>query len=146
MQKRRAGWTGSTNWTTTGLCTQINNELLAANAGIAAAFFRQWEARRDVGSERPVALAESNGTPTTVTTGASEADVWFTRTRKRVDLAAIDEVPENAKEGGPLSHVPAGRRSYPWDRAQAPEVAPNALGQGRREHAPACRGGRRAPG
>lgn len=92
-------WTGSTNWTPTGLCTQINNGLFVKNRAVAAEYMAQWEQLRDAGSDRPPALADANSTPTSVTTGTSKADIWFTRTRARADLAAIDEVLENAREG-----------------------------------------------
>src|SRR5262249_50296577 len=40
-------WTGSTNWSTTGLCTQINNGLLIDDAGVAQLYRGQWERLKD---------------------------------------------------------------------------------------------------
>jgi len=35
--------TGSTNWTTTGLCTQLNNTLVIERPEIAVRFRKQWD-------------------------------------------------------------------------------------------------------
>ena len=40
-------WTGSTNWTTTGLCTQLNNGLFVLDPAIAGVYLQQWQALRD---------------------------------------------------------------------------------------------------
>jgi phosphatidylserine/phosphatidylglycerophosphate/cardiolipin synthase-like enzyme len=34
--------TGSTNWTTSGLCTQLNNVLIVEDPDIAARYLDQW--------------------------------------------------------------------------------------------------------
>jgi len=36
-------WTGSTNWSTTGLCTQVNNGLLIADDKVARLYRKQWD-------------------------------------------------------------------------------------------------------
>ena len=49
-------WTGSTNWTPTGLCTQVNNGLLIEDAAIAGeVYLDQWNRLRKAGSEFPAA-------------------------------------------------------------------------------------------
>ncbi|TGP15344.1 phospholipase D-like domain-containing protein, partial [Mesorhizobium sp. M1D.F.Ca.ET.234.01.1.1] len=35
-------WTGSTNWSTTGLCTQVNNGLLIEDAAVAQHYHKHW--------------------------------------------------------------------------------------------------------
>ncbi|MGE3704652.1 MAG: phospholipase D-like domain-containing protein [Vicinamibacterales bacterium] len=99
-ERALAAWTGSTNWTATGLCTQTNNGLLITDREVAAAYLAQWVRLRDAASAFPPALADANGEPTTVA-GAKgrQTDVWFTRVRKKVDLAAIDAAIEGAREG-----------------------------------------------
>lgn len=93
-------WTGSTNWTPTGLCTQINNGLLANNRDLADEYFAQWKRLRDAGGAFPAELADDNSTPKAVVgKGASRAQPWFTRTRGKADLAALDEVLDNARDG-----------------------------------------------
>lgn len=99
--KPRRVWTGSTNWTTTGLCTQLNNALLVDDAKVAAAYLAQWYALRDAGSSHPPALAASNGQATDVGGPVSgpRASVHFTRAKDRVDLSALSEIVRGAKEG-----------------------------------------------
>jgi phosphatidylserine/phosphatidylglycerophosphate/cardiolipin synthase-like enzyme len=95
-------WTGSTNWTTTGLCTQLNNALLVEDKKVAAAYLSQWQALRDAGSLHPAPLPISNGTPTEVghnTPGKVRTSVHFTRAPKKVDLKALGEIVRTAKEG-----------------------------------------------
>lgn len=94
-----AVWTGSTNWTSTGLCTQTNNGLRVAHRGFARKFMDQWERLRDAGSAFPPALVDSNSSAQVVKTRQSSADIWFTRTRAKVDLQAIDEAIHAAQDG-----------------------------------------------
>lgn len=97
--KPEAVWTGSTNWTSTGLCTQSNNGLLVRHRGFAQEYFDQWERLRDAGSTFPKDLVNSNSTAKLVKTNRSSADIWFSRTKSKVDLQAIDEAINGAKDG-----------------------------------------------
>ena len=49
----QAVWTGSTNWTKTGLCTQANNALLVRNPAIAQFYLDQWKALAGAGDTTP---------------------------------------------------------------------------------------------
>ena len=98
----RRVWTGSTNWTPTGLCTQLNNGLLVADADVAAAYLEQWRALRAAGSGHPAALTTANDHPTAVGVdrpGAVRASVHFTRAHRRVDLGALDGIVGAARHG-----------------------------------------------
>ncbi|GAB4087589.1 phospholipase D-like domain-containing protein [Hydrogenophaga soli] len=97
--KPEAVWTGSTNWTSTGLCTQTNNGLLVTHHGFAQAYFDQWERLRDAGSTFPKDLVASNSTAKPIRTHKSSADIWFSRTKGKVDLVAIDDAINGAKDG-----------------------------------------------
>lgn len=97
-KKPRAAWTGSTNWTSTGLCTQINNGLLVANPDFANLYFEQWGRLRDAGSAFPKDLVTANSKPKPVTLGDSRASVWFSRTSGKVDLDALDDVVNAAQD------------------------------------------------
>jgi phosphatidylserine/phosphatidylglycerophosphate/cardiolipin synthase-like enzyme len=98
--KATRAWTGSTNWTTTGLCTQLNNGLLINNAAVADLYLQQWHALRDAGSEHPRSLSVANSTPGEVSgRGRVRTSVHFTRAQKRVDLAALGEIVDGAKQG-----------------------------------------------
>jgi phosphatidylserine/phosphatidylglycerophosphate/cardiolipin synthase-like enzyme len=88
-------WTGSTNWTTTGLCTQLNNALLVHDRPVAGAYLAQWHELRKAESSHPSALATENGTPS----DSGDASVHFTRAKNRVDLAALRDVVRGAQEG-----------------------------------------------
>src|SRR5260370_9204397 len=57
--------TGSTNWTTTGLCTQLNNVLIVEDTTISAPFLDQWSKLVAAGDHMPAPLKVSNSTPTT---------------------------------------------------------------------------------
>jgi phosphatidylserine/phosphatidylglycerophosphate/cardiolipin synthase-like enzyme len=94
-----ATWTGSTNWTATGLCTQTNNGLLVKHRGFSAEFFEQWERLRDAGSEFPAELVDSNSVVKTIKAAKLSADIWFTRTAGGVDLSALDDEINAAKDG-----------------------------------------------
>jgi hypothetical protein len=114
-------WTGSTNWTTTGLCTQLNNALLIEDGGIAAAYLEQWQALREAGSDHPGDLADSNGKPTAVGgdhPGKRRASAHFTRARQRVDLKALGDVVDGAKEDVLfLMFIPAAQASSATSRS-----------------------------
>ena len=95
-------WTGSTNWTTTGLCTQLNNGLLVKDAEIARLYLEQWQALRDAGSAHPKELVTANDTPGSVGVDGARnvrASVHFTRAHDRVDLTALSDIVMSAKEG-----------------------------------------------
>jgi phosphatidylserine/phosphatidylglycerophosphate/cardiolipin synthase-like enzyme len=95
-------WTGSTNLTMTGLCTQLNNALLVENGDVASAYRAQWDLLRTAKSAHPATLAEANMTATDVAadsqTGVS-ASVHFTREQQYADLKALGDIVREAKEG-----------------------------------------------
>ncbi|HEX5145231.1 MAG TPA: phospholipase D-like domain-containing protein [Mycobacterium sp.] len=93
-----ATWTGSTNWTPTGLCTQLNNGLLIDDAAIGQIYLDQWHRLRDAASTFPKTLVDSNSTAHAVP-DSSGATVWFTRTHQEVDLAALKDVVDSATQG-----------------------------------------------
>jgi phosphatidylserine/phosphatidylglycerophosphate/cardiolipin synthase-like enzyme len=93
-------WTGSTNWAPTGLCTQVNNGLLIGDPGIAQVYLDQWTRLRTAGSAFPKDLIDENSRPKTVP-GANDVRsiVWFTRARKGVDLDALRDEVQHARDG-----------------------------------------------
>ena len=95
-------WTGSTNWAPTGLCTQVNNGLLIQNTDVATVYLNQWHALRKAASEFPKPFVASNSKPKPVgedTVGNVRSVVWFTRTSKGVDLNALKDEVNKAREG-----------------------------------------------
>jgi phosphatidylserine/phosphatidylglycerophosphate/cardiolipin synthase-like enzyme len=93
-----AVWTGSTNWTKTGLCTQANNGLLIQSASVGANYLAQWKALVKAGDETPEDLRLANEEPRhpARTKGLT---LWFTPMRGGVDLDQAGELIANAKQG-----------------------------------------------
>jgi phosphatidylserine/phosphatidylglycerophosphate/cardiolipin synthase-like enzyme len=76
-------WTGSTNWTMTGLCTQANNALLIDDPKLAAGYLDYWHRLATAGNEYPPALSAADATPTvTPSTGTA----WLTPVQDHIDL------------------------------------------------------------
>jgi phosphatidylserine/phosphatidylglycerophosphate/cardiolipin synthase-like enzyme len=94
----QAVWTGSTNWTETGLCTQANNALLVSNKALAQFYLDQWKALAAEGDETPPDLYETNATPRTPPR-AKGTTLWFTPLHGGLDLEQAGELIANAKEG-----------------------------------------------
>jgi len=95
-------WTGSTNWAPTGLCTQVNNGLLIEDPEIAQIYLDQWHELRKAASKFPKPFVSSNSKPKPVgedTVGQIRSVVWFTRTSRGVDLDALREEVDKAREG-----------------------------------------------
>src|SRR5262249_23062578 len=95
-------WTGSTNWTPTGLCTQVNNGLLVQDPQVAEIYMAQWQRLRSAGNESPASLVNANSQPKPVgadTPGQTRSVVWFTRTRDAADMAALSNEVKKAKQG-----------------------------------------------
>jgi hypothetical protein len=98
--KATRAWTGSTNWTTTGLCTQLNNGLLINDAAIAGLYLQQWRDLRAAASDHPRTLSAANSTPGQVAgRGNLRTSVHFTRAQKRVDLTELGQIVSGANEG-----------------------------------------------
>lgn len=97
-QTPQAVWTGSTNWTMTGLCTQANNAVLVQNAALAQDYLEQWKTLVGCGDASPASLFSANGTPRTVS-GLDGATLWFTPMHGQSDLDQAGELIRGAKEG-----------------------------------------------
>jgi PLD-like domain len=100
----RAVWTGSTNWSTTGLCTQVNNGLLIQDEGIAKLYREQWDRLKDASppvfnpAGFPPALVNANDQSHSSTVGGAKTTVWFTRTSDDRDMNALRDVINSAKD------------------------------------------------
>jgi len=95
--KPRWVWTGSQNWTKTGLCTQANNSVLIDDAGTAAEYRAQWDLLRGAGDATPAALKRLNSRPRNPRFGSSKARLWFTPTVGQVDLKEARAIVQGAK-------------------------------------------------
>jgi phosphatidylserine/phosphatidylglycerophosphate/cardiolipin synthase-like enzyme len=100
-----AVWTGSTNWATTGLCTQMNNAILIEDSSLARTYLDQWKRLRDDGRTgargqalhfAPPLLA-ANDEVKVGGRGQGAWSVWFTRTTAGQDMEAAAELINGAK-------------------------------------------------
>jgi phosphatidylserine/phosphatidylglycerophosphate/cardiolipin synthase-like enzyme len=87
--------TGSTNWTTTGLCTQLNNMLIVEDATIAARFRKQWDMLIQAGDNMTPALKTSNSQPTT----DKNITLYFAATNGEAEFKPVLDLIAGAKEG-----------------------------------------------
>ncbi len=99
QNKPRWVWTGSQNWTKTGLCTQANNSVLIDDFGLAAEYRAQWDLLRDAKDETPESLKTNNSTFREPNTAQTSVRLWFTPTIGMVALKDAGTIIEKAKQG-----------------------------------------------
>jgi PLD-like domain len=92
-------WTGSTNWTVTGLCTQVNNGILIESAELAAAYKKRWDALVAAGAGYPPSLAQQGSVPAHVSVGTSTVTAWNAPCVGLVDLADARKLIWGARQG-----------------------------------------------
>ena len=98
-KKPLCAWTGSTNWTPTGLCTQINNGLLVNDPQVAQIFFDQWTRLQNAGDDVPPTLVKTNSVKKSATVGGSDIEVWFARTSSQEEMQPVIDLVNGAKQG-----------------------------------------------
>jgi phosphatidylserine/phosphatidylglycerophosphate/cardiolipin synthase-like enzyme len=97
-KKPRWVWTGSQNWTSTGLCTQANNSVLIDDFELAAEYYAQWDLLRDARDDTPADLKASNNKPRDRNIGHTQVRLWFTPTVEQVDLKDARKIIVGAKQ------------------------------------------------
>ena len=95
----RRTWTGSTNWTPSGLCTQANNGILIDDKDVADRCMRQIRRLGIAGNEAPSGLVSENSKPSSFKIGSTQLTLWFTRTKNQVDLEDAKKYIAAAEEG-----------------------------------------------
>ena len=98
-QKPTTALSGSTNWSPTGICTQLNNIILIEDPAVAKIFFDQWGRLRDAGSTETKDLVAANDKVKSAKTSTASVDIWFTKTSKEQEMNAADELIKGAEEG-----------------------------------------------
>lgn len=93
-----AVWTGSTNWTKTGLCTQANNAVLVEDKGFASEYLDQWNLLKKAGDVTPPELVDSNERPRT-SRSFRNTTLFFTPGREQIDLVAARQKIMAARQG-----------------------------------------------
>jgi phosphatidylserine/phosphatidylglycerophosphate/cardiolipin synthase-like enzyme len=92
-------WTGSTNWSMTGLCTQVNNGILVEGKDVAAYYREQWDALVKAGDEFTEELKIHNGTKRSASLDKAGIGTWFVPVHETVDLTDARELIAAATEG-----------------------------------------------
>jgi phosphatidylserine/phosphatidylglycerophosphate/cardiolipin synthase-like enzyme len=103
-------WTGSTNLTYGGVCTQANNGILIKNDKIAERFLQQWKELVKARDGYPATLAEFDANGISVAVGGAKVTAWFapnpplgrkpkTGYADHADLKAARALLNSAKDG-----------------------------------------------
>lgn len=87
--------TGSTNWTTSGLCTQLNNVLIVEDADIASRYLDQWGKLVAAGDNMPASLKAENSKPTM----HNDISLYFAATNGEAEFKPVLDLIAGAKEG-----------------------------------------------
>jgi len=98
-QKPTAALSGSTNWSPTGVCTQINNIILINDASVAQIFMDQWNRLRDAGNDTPKDLVAANSQVKPAKTSTASVDVWFTKSSAEQEMDAANKLIAGAQQG-----------------------------------------------
>jgi hypothetical protein len=91
--------TGSTNWTSTGLCTQANNSVIIDDPGVASDYLDAWNRIHAAGNGYPPSLAAANSKATTYDVDGSRITPWFVPTQNAEDLDFARKLINGAKQG-----------------------------------------------
>lgn len=87
--------TGSTNWTTTGLCTQLNNVLIVENAVLASRFLDQWGKLVAAGDAMPPGLVATNSVPKI----DGDLALYFAASKDEAEFKPVLDLIAGAKHG-----------------------------------------------
>jgi phosphatidylserine/phosphatidylglycerophosphate/cardiolipin synthase-like enzyme len=93
-------WTGSTNWTPTGLCTQLNNGIMLIHEELAERFEAQFQLLAEAGDVVSDELLASNNRPKRgIPLGDATIDSWFSKLSGEIDIEELVDLVKNAKQG-----------------------------------------------
>jgi phosphatidylserine/phosphatidylglycerophosphate/cardiolipin synthase-like enzyme len=81
--KPRAVLTGSTNWTSTGVCTQSNNAVVIESDDLAKAYFDYWNLLKKDGGAQAQPLRTADMTSHDATIDGAKATVWYSPNTKQ---------------------------------------------------------------
>jgi phosphatidylserine/phosphatidylglycerophosphate/cardiolipin synthase-like enzyme len=94
-------WSGSTNWTDTGLCAQSNNGIFIESAGLAAIYLDYWKRLQADDGEQGQTFRTANNKSRSAKTddGKTDLTLWFSPNTKQKSK------PANAAPPGDMSAV-----------------------------------------
>ena len=90
---------GSTNWTSSGLCTQANNGLIIDDPAVAQDYLDAWNRIRAAGNGFPQDLITANSTAKTFQVDGCSVTPWHVPTSHAQDLDYARKLINAAKEG-----------------------------------------------
>jgi phosphatidylserine/phosphatidylglycerophosphate/cardiolipin synthase-like enzyme len=91
--------TGSTDWTSFGLCTQANNGLIIDDPSVAADYLAAWQRIKAAGNDYTDDLVKGNSTANTHQVDGCAVTPWFVKTSAAQDLEFARKLINSAKEG-----------------------------------------------
>jgi len=91
--------TGSTNWTSSGLCTQANNGIIIDDPEVAQDYLDAWNRIHAAGNGFPPTLINANSTAKTFTVDGCSVTPWHVPTSHAQDLDYARKLINAAKEG-----------------------------------------------
>jgi phosphatidylserine/phosphatidylglycerophosphate/cardiolipin synthase-like enzyme len=107
--KPTAVWTGSTNWTSTGLCAQTNNTIILDSPDVAEVYFAYWNrlvadklptpkpTTAALNSNQGAALRKADETPENAKIGGTDVQVWFSPNTPTLGTPQTRTVPPDLK-------------------------------------------------
>lgn len=113
-------WTGSTNWTPSGLCTQSNHGVLIEANPVAVGFMEYWKRLQAAGDGYPPALAEGNANPVVHKVGTKlKLRAWCTPVKNHVDLDDARAMIDGAQDGAVFLMFKPGSKDTLVDNLRA---------------------------
>jgi phosphatidylserine/phosphatidylglycerophosphate/cardiolipin synthase-like enzyme len=91
--------TGSTNWTTNGLCAQANNALIIDGPEVAGRFLDQWKELKAAGNGFPGTLLQSNSQMKQFKVDQVQITPWFAPTGHEEDMDYARKLIAQATDG-----------------------------------------------
>jgi phosphatidylserine/phosphatidylglycerophosphate/cardiolipin synthase-like enzyme len=95
-----AVWTGSTNWTDTGLCAQSNNGILVESPDLAARYLDYWQRIKKDGSAQGASYRADNDKARKVKADGGHTDVtlWFSPNTQQKTKPANAATPDDMSD------------------------------------------------
>jgi phosphatidylserine/phosphatidylglycerophosphate/cardiolipin synthase-like enzyme len=90
---------GSTNWTTTGLCTQANNAIIVNDSDLGQYFIDEWNLLKDAGNSYPASLEQANSKSKSFHVDGGTITQWFAPTSNGQDLDYARQLINSADQG-----------------------------------------------
>ncbi|MBK7359183.1 MAG: hypothetical protein IPI45_06245 [Saprospiraceae bacterium] len=90
--------TGSTNWTTTGLCSQSNNAIIIQSNDLADHYMDYWNRMKTDDAEQGSKFRKDNNQERSVKIGNTEISLWFSPNTKAKNKTANSPMPDDIEQ------------------------------------------------